>query len=90
MRPELDIVVYAVNAADTSTASAMARKVFDAAAAKHLHLAMIEVPVSLAEASMQGVDINSDSITCLRSVLMKPEHADWIDPIVAILEECAS
>lgn len=57
--------------------------------AKNLHLAMIEVPASLAKASMQGVEVNSDSMTCLRSVLMKPEHADWIDPIVAILEECA-
>jgi len=23
-------------------------------------------------------------------VLMKPEHADWVDRIMAILEDCAS
>jgi hypothetical protein len=28
-------------------------------------------------------------VTCLRSVLMKPEHADWVERIVSILEDCA-
>ena len=33
-----------------------------------------------------GVERDQDMITCLRSVLMKPEHGDWIDRIVSILE----
>jgi len=27
-----------------------------------------------------------DTIVCLRSVLMKPEHREWVDRIWAILE----
>jgi len=90
MAPELDIVVYAVNAADTTTASASARRLFDSAADKGLHLALIELPVSLTGHWLTDIEVNSDSITCLRSVLMKPEHQDWTQRIVAILEECVA
>ena len=90
MAPELDIVVYAVNAADTTTASASARRLFDRAADKGLHLALIELPVSLTGHWLTDIEVNSDSITCLRSVLMKPEHQDWTQRIVAILEECVA
>jgi len=30
-----------------------------------------------------------DTITCLRSVLMKPEHREWIDTIWSILDQAA-
>lgn len=89
LAPELDIVVYAVNAENTESASARARTVFEAAAAKGLHLAMIELPVSFLTQANHDVKVNSETVTCLRSVLMKPEHKGWLDDIVAILEECA-
>jgi glutamate/tyrosine decarboxylase-like PLP-dependent enzyme len=89
MQPELDIVVYAVNAEDTATASVRARQVFERAAADHLHLALVELPVELVRHFVPGLRPTSESVTCLRSVLMKPEHGDWIDPIVAILENAA-
>jgi len=86
MEPELDIVVYAVDAADSATASARARALFKTAAERDLHLALIELPVELVRDYASAMNMNSETITCLRSVLMKPEHKDWLDRIVDILE----
>jgi len=90
MQPELDIVVYAVDAADARQASDRARQVFHAAARKELHLALIELPLELVRNYLPELEANAETVTCLRSVLMKPEHADWVDRIMAILEDCAS
>ncbi len=90
MEPELDIVVYAVEAPDSRTASERARRVFAKAAEHDLHLAMIELPVQLVQRYAPGISANSETITCLRSVLMKPEHLDWLDRIVEVLELSAA
>ncbi len=90
MEPELDIVVYAVNAPDSSTASERARRVFAKAAQRDLHLAMIELPVNLVAEYAPGIRVNSETITCLRSVLMKPEHDRWLDRIIDILAASAA
>ena len=90
MQPELDIVVYAVTAADTDTASERARQLFRETASRGLHLAMIELPSTLVTGHLPQMAGNSGTVTCLRSVLMKPEHADWLDEIVAILERSAT
>ena len=87
--PELDIVVYAVNAATASAASLRAREVFDAAARHELHLALIELPAAFARHHAPDIDYDTDTIVCLRSVLMKPEHEDWLAPITALLEASA-
>jgi len=29
------------------------------------------------------------TVTCLRSVLMKPEHREWVERIAAVLDEAA-
>jgi len=88
MQPELDIVVYAVNAIDAVEASSRARRVFELAAKKELHLALIELPVELVQAYVPDLEANADTVTCLRSVLMKPEHLDWLDRLVEILDDC--
>jgi glutamate/tyrosine decarboxylase-like PLP-dependent enzyme len=90
MQPELDIVVYAVNAPSASAASQAAQKVFERAAEKELHLAMMGVPIELVSACAPDMKADAESVTCLRSVLMKPEHGEWLDPIMRILEECAA
>ena len=87
MRPELDIVVYAVAAPDTRTSSERARAVFAKAAEEGLHLAMIELPTALVRRYVPDLDDNAETMTCLRSVLMKPEHQDWLDVIMDILEK---
>jgi glutamate/tyrosine decarboxylase-like PLP-dependent enzyme len=90
MSPELDIVCYALTADKASDSSAKARRVFELAAEKELHLAMIELPVDLVRTCVPALEADVETVTCLRSVLMKPEHKDWLPQIMAILEECAS
>jgi hypothetical protein len=85
--PELDIVVWMVRAPRVSTASELARRVFDEAAARHLHLALAELPVEFFHLEGAAIQRDRERVTCLRSVLMKPEHEPWIDRIWAILDE---
>ena len=89
MQPELDIVVYAVNASTTSESAQRARTVFEEAAKRHLHLALIELPSDFVNTYAPEITVNSDSVTCLRSVLMKPEQEDWIDRLISLLEASA-
>jgi len=86
MSPELDIVVYAVNAPTTAKSSERARKLFEKAADQGLHLALIELPLTLAGDWLPDIDADSETITCLRSVLMKPEHELWSIRIIELLE----
>jgi glutamate/tyrosine decarboxylase-like PLP-dependent enzyme len=86
MQPQLDIVVYAVDAPDTATASARASQLFERAAADNLHLALIELPAETLRTYAPDMRCTTDTVTCLRSVLMKPEHGEWLERIMAILE----
>jgi tyrosine decarboxylase / aspartate 1-decarboxylase len=79
--PELDIIVFAPRAASISKTSSLTRRIFEAAAKRDLHLAVAELPVHFWIESLGAVERDRASITCLRSVLMKPEHLDWIDRI---------
>jgi len=89
MRPELDILVWAPAGARASDISARSAKHFDEAARAHLHLALIELPASLLKTHWPQVDFDRDSVTCLRSCLMKPEHDEWADTIWSILDKLA-
>jgi tyrosine decarboxylase/aspartate 1-decarboxylase len=86
MQPELDIVVYAVDAPDSATASARAKQLFRLAAEDQLHLALIEVPAAMLANYAPEISASTDTVTCLRSVLMKPEHEQWLEPIMEMLE----
>lgn len=90
MRPELDIVVYAAVAESASAATQAARDVFARAAKNNLHLAMMQVPADIVAAYLPTMRVDADSVTCLRSVLMKPEHQDWLDEIMRILGAAAT
>ncbi len=85
-RPELDIVVWAVRARRASEASEIARKIFDTAARRDLHLALADLPARFFDLAGAGMQEDREKITCLRSVLMKSEHLDWIDRIWEILD----
>jgi tyrosine decarboxylase / aspartate 1-decarboxylase len=88
--PELDIIVFAPRAASTSEASAKSREIFAAAAKHGLHLALAELPVAFFKNAFGAVKKeDSGTVTCLRSVLMKPEHLDWVDRIWEILQGAA-
>ena len=77
--PELDIVVWALHAADLRSSPVEARRVFDACAARGLHLALVQLPGSWFGA--HDAAQSEASLTCLRSVLMKPEHEAWMGEI---------
>jgi tyrosine decarboxylase/aspartate 1-decarboxylase len=85
--PELDIIVFVPRAGSVSESSLLTRRIFDAAAERNLHLAVAELPVEFFAANLGGTKRDKPSLTCLRSVLMKPEHRDWIERIWAILVE---
>jgi tyrosine decarboxylase/aspartate 1-decarboxylase len=84
--PELDIVVWAPRAPRVSEASALARLIFAEAARQNLHFALADLPVELFDLTTSGMEHNRDTITCLRSVLMKPEHLEWVDRIYEVLD----
>jgi glutamate/tyrosine decarboxylase-like PLP-dependent enzyme len=76
--PELDIVAWTLKAKNPELASELAQRIFVACATRDLHLALVQLPqfwFQTAENAGAGV------VTCLRSVLMKPEHAAWLDRI---------
>ena len=87
--PELDIVVFAPKAASASEASVLSRKLFEAAAKRDLHLAVAELPVQLWAENVGGMKRDRETLTCLRSVLMKSEHFDWLDRIWDLLSASA-
>ena len=79
--PELDIIVFLPREESCDIASSRSRKIFDAAAKHDLHLAVAELPVRFWR-NVPFANANSaDSVSCLRSVLMKPEHLEWVSPI---------
>jgi tyrosine decarboxylase / aspartate 1-decarboxylase len=83
--PELDILVYAPRGECVSETSALSRKVFEAAAKRDLHLAVAELPIHFWEKNLGSMKGDRDTLTCLRSVLMKPEHLDWVERIWELL-----
>src|SRR5437899_7557013 len=87
--PELDILIFAPRAESVSQASALSRKIFDAAAQRGLHFAVADLPVKFFENSNKPWKRDRESVTCLRSVLMKPEHLDWVDRIWELLRTAA-
>ncbi len=83
VKPELDIVCWTIKSEDTALSSKLAKEVFHETAKNNLHLALAELPANFFAES--GIKINSESVTCLRSVLMKPEHYDWLNEIWSLL-----
>jgi len=50
-----------------------------------LHLALVRVPFRFFAAQHNLTGAREDTVLCLRSVLMKPEHRNWLGRIWAIL-----
>lgn len=83
--PELDIVVYAPRARSNRESSELAHRIFREAAKLDLHLALAVLPAKF-WAGHQFAGRPEGSVTCLRSVLMKPEHLGWVEEILRRLE----
>jgi tyrosine decarboxylase / aspartate 1-decarboxylase len=90
--PQLDIVFWAPSAATPEASSALAQAIFDETAKNDLHLALAKLPVRFFSLhtwkNIDQTDAKS-TVTCLRSVLMKPEHLLWLDHIWGRLEAAA-
>jgi len=89
LQPELDILVWGVKAASVAEASRFAQQIFDQAASRDLHLALVKLPLELFPAGTGIESGGSQTVTCLRSVLMKPEHLEWLDRIWKIFSAAA-
>ncbi|MCH7981814.1 MAG: ParB N-terminal domain-containing protein [Proteobacteria bacterium] len=63
---------------------------FEILTGQRRYLALIELPVSLVQRYAPNLHANADTMTCLRSVLMKPEHEEWLGAIMDILEKSAA
>jgi glutamate/tyrosine decarboxylase-like PLP-dependent enzyme len=83
--PELDIVIWIPSAATASEASEISRLIFDEAADRHLYLALAELPTDFFDLSLAGMKRDRETVVCLRSVLMKPAHLEWLERIWQIL-----
>ena len=88
--PELDIIVWAPDGSSASQISEHSEQIFNAATQENLHLATFKYPTALLREKWRGVDLDQQSVTCLRSCLMKPEHLDWVDKIWALLDKASN
>jgi tyrosine decarboxylase / aspartate 1-decarboxylase len=88
--PELDILVWAVKAYTLKESSRLATAIFDLAAEQDLHLALAQVPISFFGPDAWPGAPSDGKVTCLRSVLMKPEHLHWMDAIWEKLSHATS
>jgi hypothetical protein len=81
MKPEIDIVIWAPKGSSLSKISERSSEIFQQAAKKNIHLALINYPAKLLNGNWDQVVKDQDHVTCLRSCLMKPEHEGIIDEI---------
>jgi glutamate/tyrosine decarboxylase-like PLP-dependent enzyme len=89
LAPELDIVVWAPRARTASEISALSQRIFEAAAKNNLHLALIRLPIRFFAFSQNAFESDRETVLCLRSVLMKPEHRAWLDRLWDLLSRSA-
>ena len=85
--PELDIVVWAPRAVSLSEASRMTQRIFDESARRHLHLALATLPAKFFGQLPPGMARDAETVRCLRSALMKPEHKTHIGETWRALSE---
>ena len=89
-QPELDIVVWKPTADSLEHSSALAQKTFVSCASHDLHLALVQLPHSWFHSPGHSASGHTgENVTCLRSVLMKPEHKEWLDTIWNKLNEAS-
>jgi len=90
MPPDLDIVVWAPSAGTAGAVSRASRRCFEQAAGRGLHLALMELPSALAARWWPAMEFDEESVTVLRSVLMKPEHDRALPAILETLRAAAA
>ena len=83
--PALDILVWAPRGKSPAESSARSRAIFDQALRSDLYLALADLPARFFPPATWPQDETHPQadpiVTCLRSVLMKPEHLPWVEQI---------
>ena len=84
--PALDIVYWAPRGGTSAESSARSQAIFDEARRHDLYLALATLPVRFFPPSTWGrregeKPLKDEQVTCLRSVMMKPEHLTWHEEI---------
>ena len=90
-KPELDILTYfpitSSQKKTTSQISQTSKKVFEAGMRdKNFYLSLFKVPSSTFVKLHPKYEADSDSVTILRSVFMRPEQADFIEELILRIE----
>jgi glutamate/tyrosine decarboxylase-like PLP-dependent enzyme len=89
--PALDIVFWAPRGSTRQESSARAQALFDEARRRDLYLALATLPARFfPPATWPDAPDGDAPVTCLRSVLMKPEHLAWVDEIWRRLDAAAN
>jgi tyrosine decarboxylase / aspartate 1-decarboxylase len=88
--PQLDIVIFLPRSGSISESSALSRRIFELAAGLNLHLAVAQLPISFFQSKLDGMRLDGNTVTCLRSVLMKPEHREWLPEIWSVLDRATN
>jgi tyrosine decarboxylase / aspartate 1-decarboxylase len=81
MKPEIDIVVWAPVGSSLSQISKRSSELFQLAAEKGVHLALINYPSRLLPGNWDKIVKDHNHVTCLRSCLMKPEHLEMVEDL---------
>ncbi|MEQ9467586.1 MAG: aminotransferase class I/II-fold pyridoxal phosphate-dependent enzyme [Ekhidna sp.] len=79
VKPETDIVAWAIAGSKTSEMSEQAKGFFVRAEKNKLYLSLYKYPTS--KLIDPPFEVDSEYLVCLRSSLMKPEHQNWMDEI---------
>lgn len=85
--PDLDIINWIPAVGSLEKASKMSGRIYRKAAREGLHLALAQLPAKFFKSN--GRTTRRQTVTSLRSVLMKPEHLEWVNRIWEILNRCA-
>ncbi|MCU1322293.1 MAG: pyridoxal-dependent decarboxylase conserved domain protein [Acidobacteriaceae bacterium] len=90
--PALDIVFWTAAASTPAESSAFAQSIFDKAAENNLYLALATLPARYFPPGTWKAtpEAHQETVLCLRSVLMKPEHLHWLDQIWSRLIKAAA
>jgi tyrosine decarboxylase/aspartate 1-decarboxylase len=85
--PEIDIVIWAQKQKSIRAITETSKRIFEKAALKNLHLALLNYPVRLLPRHWNRIEKDDEYVTCLRLCLMKPEHEDWLDEIWKLITD---
>ena len=87
-KPELDIIgYYPADVKSTSEISAKSKAIFDAGMKEQsFYLSLYKVPASAFHRLHPAYKVDTDHVTILRSVLMKPEQEEFVSELVKRIE----